>query len=128
MTRKNISSGTKWENDFAYSRAIVAGNMIFVSGTTAVDQYGDIHGVDNIYEQTVFIFEKIAKALEQCGASLENVVRTRMFVTDISKSNEVGKAHGEIFRGVKPAATMIEVSKLIVDDLLIEIEVDAILD
>ena len=123
--RKKISSGSPWEDIVGYSRAVRVGNIIEVAGTTAMD--GDILiGKGNVYEQTVFIFKKIEKALIEAGATLADVVRTRMFVTDISLWEEVGKAHGEFFKEIKPVATMVEVSKLINDDLMIEIEVTAI--
>ena len=123
--RKNISSGSPWEDIVGYSRAVRVNNIIEVAGTTAMD--GDtLIGKGDIYLQTVFIFKKIEKALHEAGASLTDVVRTRMFVTDIARWEEVGKAHAEFFKEIKPVATMLEVSKLINDDLLIEIEVTAI--
>ena len=124
--RHNISSNTVWEERFGYSRAVRIGNVIEVSGTTAVDGE-EIIGKGNIYEQTKFIFGKIEKVLGHAGAGMKDVVRTRMFVTDISQSDEVGRAHGEIFREIKPAASMIGVKGLIHPDLLIEIEVTAII-
>ena len=123
--RINISSGSPWEDIVGYSRAVRIGNIIEVAGTTAMD--GDnLVGKDDLYAQTKYIFQKIEKALQEAGAGLSDVVRTRMFVTDISKWEEAGKAHGEFFKTIKPVATMVEVSKLISDDLLIEIEVTAI--
>lgn len=123
--RKNISSGSPWEDIVGYSRAVRVGNIIEVAGTTAMD--GDtLIGKGDIYLQTVFIFKKIEKALHEAGASLTDVVRTRMFVTDIARWEDVGKAHAEFFKEIKPVATMVEVSKLINEDLLIEIEVTAI--
>ena len=125
--RQKISSGSPWEDIVGYSRAIRVGNIIEVAGTTAMD--GDILiGKGDVYKQTVFIFKKIEKALIQAGASLNDVVKTRMFVTDIAQWEEVGKAHGEFFATIKPVATMVEVSRLINDDLLIEIEVTAIIE
>ncbi|WP_462253325.1 RidA family protein [Ferruginibacter sp.] len=122
-----ISSGSPWEDIVGYSRAIRVGNMVEVAGTTAMD--GDVLiGKGDIYKQTVFIFKKIENALTEAGATLNDVVRTRMFVTDISQWEEVGKAHGEIFKNIKPVSTMVEVSRLINDDLLIEIEVTAIIE
>ncbi len=122
-----IGSGSPWEDIVGYSRAIRAGNIVEVAGTTAMD--GDVLiGKGDIYRQTVFIFKKIEKALTEAGAALSDVVRTRMFVTDISQWEEVGKAHGEIFKNIKPVSTMVEVSRLINDDLLIEIEVTAIIE
>lgn len=125
-TRKNISSSSPWEEIVGYSRAVRIGNIIEVSGTTASD--GDqIIGKGDLYEQTTFIFQKIERVLEQAGASMKDVVRTRMYVTDISKWENAGRAHAEFFNDIKPAATMLEVSKLIHPDLLIEIEVTAVL-
>lgn len=124
--RVNISSGAKWEDIVGYSRAVRIGNVIEVAGTTAVDDRNEIVGINNPYEQTKYIFMKIEKALTEAGASMKDVVRTRMFVTDISKWEEIGRAHGEYFKDVKPAASMIEVKGLITPGLLIEIEVTAI--
>ncbi len=122
-----INSGSPWEDIVGYSRAIRVGNIVEVAGTTAMD--GDVLiGKGDIYRQTAFIFKKIEKALTEAGATLNDVVRTRMFVTDISQWEEVGKAHGEIFKNIKPVSTMVEVSRLINDDLLIEIEVTAIIE
>ena len=125
--RINISSGAKWEDIVGYSRAVRVGNMIEVAGTTAVDERGEIVGVNNPYEQTKYILAKIESALTEAGASMKDVVRTRMFVTDISKWEEIGKAHGEFFKEIKPAASMIEVKGLINPELLVEIEVTAVL-
>jgi enamine deaminase RidA (YjgF/YER057c/UK114 family) len=122
--RINISSGTKWEDIVGYSRAVRVGNIIEIAGTTAVD--GEkIIGENDAYAQTKYIFEKIEKALRQAGAKMKDIVRTRMFVTDISKWEEFGKAHGEIFSKIKPVATMVEVKALIHPLLLVEIEVTA---
>lgn len=125
--RINISSGAKWEDIVGYSRAVRVGNIIEVAGTTAVDERGEVVGVNDPYEQTKFIFQKIEKALAEAGASLKDVTRTRMFVTDISKWEEIGRAHGEFFREIKPAASMIEVKGLINPELLVEIEVSAVI-
>lgn len=123
--RQHVSTGTPWEDIVGYSRAIRVGNIIEVSGTTAMD--GDrLIGKDNVYEQAVFVFKKIELALQQLGASLNDVVRTRMYVTDISQWELVAKAHGEVFKDIKPVTSMVEVSKLIEPDLLVEIEVSAI--
>ena len=128
MTKRlNISSGAKWEDIVVYSRAVKVRNIIEVAGTTAVDERGEIVGVNNPYEQTKYILAKIESALIEAGASMKDVVRTRMFVTDISKWEEIGKAHGEFFKEIKPAASMIEVKGLISPELLVEIEVTAIL-
>lgn len=125
--KKKISSGSPWEDIVGYSRAVRTGNIIEVAGTTAMDGETLI-GKNDVYVQTVFIFKKIEKALAEAGATLNDVVRTRMFVTDITLWESVGKAHGEFFREIKPVATMVEVSRLINDDLLIEIEVTAIIE
>ncbi|MCI0713458.1 MAG: RidA family protein [Chloroflexi bacterium] len=125
--RQNISSGAKWEASVGYSRAVKVGPFIFVAGTTAVGDNGEIVGEGDVYAQTKRIFEIIDKALKAAGASLEHVVRTRMFITDIAQWEQAGKAHGEIFGNIRPAATMVEVQALIDPRLLIEIEVDAVL-
>lgn len=125
--RMNISSGAKWEDIVGYSRAVRVGNTVEVAGTTAVDEQGNVVGLNDAYEQTRFILAKIENALTAAGASLKDIVRTRMFVTDISKWEEIGRAHGEVFRAIKPAASMIEVKGLISPELLVEIEVTAIL-
>ena len=127
MTRTNYSSGAKWEDIVGYSRAVKVGNIIEVTGTVAVDQGGKPVGGTSAYEQTKFAIQKIEKVLEQAGASLNDVVRTRMFVTDISRWEEYGKAHGEFFSAIKPCTSMIEVKALIEPDYLVEIEATAIL-
>ena len=125
--RKNISSASSWEDIVGYSRAVRVGNIIEVAGTTAMN--GDeLIGKGDLYAQTIFIFKKIEKALQEAGAELYDVVRTRMYVVDITQWEKAGKAHGEFFKKIKPVSTMIEVSGLINKDLLIEIEVTAILD
>lgn len=121
-----ISSGVKWEELVGYSRAVRVGNIVEVSGTVAVDGDNIIGGSD-AYEQAKFILSKIEKTLKEAGASLNDVIRTRMFVTDISLWNEIGKAHGEFFRDIKPVTTMVEVSSLIAPGLLVEIEATAII-
>merc|ERR1711991_188254 len=127
MQVQKYGSGTHWEEEVGYSRVIRIGNIVEVAGTTSMDG-NELIGKDDAYEQTKFIFEKISKALVEAGASLENVVRTRMFVTDIKNdSKAVSKAHGEVFRTIKPVATMVEVSGLIIPELLVEIEVSAII-
>jgi enamine deaminase RidA (YjgF/YER057c/UK114 family) len=126
MKRINISSGAKWENIVGYSRAVRIGNIIEVAGTTAVDDNGDVVGKGDAYAQTKFILEKIERALKQAGFGMEDVIRTRMFVTDITRWEEIGKAHGEFFKNIKPATTMIEVKALIQPDLLVEIEASAV--
>lgn len=125
--RINISSGTIWEEKVGYSRAVKIGNQIFVSGTVAVDENGKTVGEGNPYEQAKFIFSKIEKALIQAGATLNDVVRTRMFVTDINNFDEITKAHGEVFSNIRPAATLVEISGL-VNNLLVEIEADAVIN
>ncbi len=123
--REKYSSGAKWELIVGYSRAVRVGDRIFVTGTTATDENSEIVGVGDAYEQTVQCIRNIDRALKALGAGLENVVRTRMFVTDISRWEEYGRAHGEFFREILPATTMVEVSKLIDSEMLIEIEADA---
>ena len=125
-TRINISSGTFWEDKVGYSRVVRKGNNVFVTGTVAVDKDGNVIG-SNAYEQAKFILSKIKEYLEKAGASLEDVVRTRMFVINIDDWELIGKAHAEFFKDIKPATTMVEVSRLIGKDLLVEIEADAIL-
>lgn len=126
MQRQNISSGSPWEATVGYSRAVKVGNVIEVSGTVAAGDNGVV-GRGDSYEQTQFILQKIGKALQEAGASLENVVRTRIYVTDITQWQAVGKAHGEVFGTIRPATTVLEVSKLVSDDYLVEIEATAIL-
>jgi enamine deaminase RidA (YjgF/YER057c/UK114 family) len=123
--RQNISSGVKWESEVGYSRAVRVGNRIYVTGTTATDDDGNIVGDDDGYVQTVQAIRNIERALKQAGATLENVVRTRMFVTDISRWPEYGRAHGEFFGAIRPCATMVEVRALIDSRMMIEIEADA---
>ncbi len=125
--RLNLASGAQWEDVVGYSRAVRIGNIIEIAGTTAVDEYGIVVGINNPFEQTIFILTKIDHALHAVGATLEDVVRTRIFVTDITQWEEVGKAHGEYFRNVKPVTTMVEVSALIRPELLVEIEATAII-
>jgi enamine deaminase RidA (YjgF/YER057c/UK114 family) len=127
MQRTNYSSGAKWEDIVGYSRAVKMGNTIEVTGTVAVDDNSNLVGGNNAYEQTKFIIQKIETVLQRAGASLNDVVRTRLFVTDISRWEEYGKAHGEFFKSIKPCTTMVEVSKLISPEYLIEIEATAII-
>ena len=128
MSRINISSGAKWESIVGYSRAVKIGNHILVSGTTSIGDDGQIVGIGDPYQQTIQIIRKIKTSIEKTGGSLSDVVRTRMYVTDIKNWEEVGRAHGEYFRDIKPAATMVEVSNLIEPDLLVEIEAEAIIE
>ncbi len=123
--RQNISSGAKWEDIVGYSRAVRVGSRIYLTGTTAIDDKGELVGIGDAYKQTVQIIQNIERALKQAGATLENVVRTRMFVTDIQRWEEYGRAHREFFGNIRPCATMIEVRALIDPQMLIEIEVEA---
>jgi len=125
--RTNYASGAKWEDIVGYSRAVRVGDLIEVTGTVAVDDEGRTVGIDDPYAQTRFILQKIEKVLERAGATLQDVVRTRMFVTRIKYWEEYGRAHGEFFRDIKPCTSMIEVKGLIDPSYLIEIEATAIL-
>ena len=125
--RLNYPSGSKWEDIVGYSRAVKVGNTIEIAGTTAIDEKGIIHGLNDPYLQTKYILEKIEKYLQKAGAKIEHVVRTRMFVTNINHWEEIGRAHGEFFKTIKPAASMLEIKRLIDPALLIEIEVTAII-
>lgn len=125
--RINYSSGAKWENLVGYSRAVKVGNTIEVTGTVAIDEHNNLIGENDAYLQTKFIIQKIESVLLQAGAGLQHVVRTRLFVTDISRWEEYGRAHGEAFGAIKPCTTMVEVSRLIAPEYLIEIEATAVI-
>lgn len=127
MERKLISSGVPWELSVGYSRAVRVGNTVAVAGTIASDENGTIVGEGDAYAQTAYVLIKIERALHEAGASLRDVVRTRIFVADISRWEEIGRAHGEFFREIRPAATMVEVSRFITPAALVEIEADAII-
>ena len=125
QSRQNISSGVKWEDIVGYSRAVRVGTRIYVSGTTATDENGNLIGIDDGYAQAAQAIRNIERTLKQAGGTLENVVRTRMFVTDISRWQEYGRAHHEFLGTIRPCATMVEVRALIDPRMLIEIEVEA---
>jgi len=128
MNKQLISSNTSFEIAYGYSRAVKIGNLTAVSGTTAIDEAGNIIGGNDFYAQTVFIYQKIERALQDAGASLSNIVRLRIFITDMSRHEEVLKAQGEFFASIRPAATIVEVTALIDKRLLVEIEADAVLE
>lgn len=127
LHKTKYSSGAKWENIVGYSRAVKVGNTVLITGTTAVDENGVIVAVNDAYNQARYIFMKIQKYLEQAGARLEDVVRNRIYVKDISKWEIIGKAHAEFFGEIKPCCTMVEVKKFVDKDMLVEIETEAII-
>jgi enamine deaminase RidA (YjgF/YER057c/UK114 family) len=128
MERKNISSGSKWEPIVGYSRVVRVGNFVYVAGTVASDEEGNLVGAGEPYAQAHYVLEKIERYLKQAGAEMRHVVRTRMFVTDASQWEAITRAHHEFFKDVLPVATLVEVSALIGSEYLVEIEVDAIIN
>lgn len=124
---KRVSSGSPWENIVGYSRGIRIGNRFEIAGTTASDEHGNVIGLNDPYEQTRYIIQKAEKAIHEMGGSLNNVIRTRIFVTNIQDWEKIGKAHGEFFKAIKPVSTMVEISRLINEEFLVEIEFSGII-
>lgn len=128
MKRENFLSGSPWESKVGYSRLVKFGSFVFVSGTTAIDENGNVVGVGNSYKQTKYIIQKIEKSLNMVNTSLTEVVRTRIYTTNIEEWELIGKAHAEFFKDIKPATTMVEVRRLIQPELIVEVEVDVLMD